>query len=121
MESIVEQFRQRVSARQAGGRSVGRYPNDLRQLALTHLAEVRRRGGRASQAARDLGVDANTLRVWEKRSRSPEVDTNTLLPVEVALPRSDGGASPYVVIGPRDIRVECATAEAVAKLFVALS
>jgi len=121
MESIVEQFRQRASARQAGRRSPGRYPNELRELALSHLAEVRRHGGRASQAARDLGVDANTLRVWEKkRARPAQRGNGTLLPVEVSQPVAEA-AAPYVVVGPGQLRVECATADAVANLFAALS
>jgi DNA-binding transcriptional regulator YiaG len=116
----VEQFRQRASARQTGRRSPGRYPNELRELALSHLAALRRQGGRASQAARDLGVDANTLRVWEKKQARLSKPTSTLLPVEVSQPVSEAVA-PYVVVGPRGMRVECATADAVANLFAALS
>ena len=120
MESIVEQFRQRASVRQAGKRLPGRYPNELRELALSHLANVRRQGGRANQAARDLGVDANTLRGWEKRSRPTKPSSSTLLPVEISQPVADG-AAPYVVVGPHGWRVECASADAVANLFAALS
>lgn len=102
MESIVEQFRQAAPARQAGRRSPGRYPTELRELALSHLANVRRQGGRASQAARDLGVDANTLRVWEKKQPRPARGSNgTLLPVEVSPSATKAVAVPYVVVGPQ--------------------
>ncbi len=121
MQNLAERFRQAVPTRQAGKRSPGRYSNRARELALRYLDEVRGSGGRASQAARDLGVDANTLRLWEKRAE--EIDRpaeGSLLPVEVT---GDGGrgAAPYVVHGPGCAHVDCASASDVAALFRALA
>ncbi len=98
-----------------------RYTNQARDLALRYLEEVRGSGGRASQAARDLGVDANTLRLWEKRAGEIERPVaGSLLPVEVT-GDVGRGAAPYVVHGPGDVHVECASASDVAALFRALA
>ncbi len=121
MVELAEQFRRVVQARSNGKRSPGRYTNQARDLALRYLAEVRGSGGRASQAARDLGVDANTLRLWEKRTRQSERPAiGRLLPVEVT--DDDGrGAAPYAVHGPGGLRVDCGNAADVAALFRALA
>ncbi len=121
MVELAEQFRRVAQARANGKRSPGRYSNRARELALRYLDEVRGSGGRASQAARDLGVDVNTIRLWEKRAG--EVDrpaAGSLLPVEVT---GDGGrgAAPYVVHGPGGAHVDCASASDVATLFRALA
>ena len=118
-----EQFLRVAQARANGKRSPGQYSNRARDLAVRYLAEVRASGGRASQAARDLGVDANTLRLWEKRAKQIQVPTDTgsvLLPVKVT--NFDGqDTPPYVVRGPGGLRVDCSNASDVAELFRALA
>ncbi len=118
MVDLAEQFRRVIQSRSNGKRSPGRYTNRARDLALRYLDEVRRAGGRASQAARDLGVDTNTLRLWEKRAAS--TGGGVLLPVEVTAAGGQG-ATPYVVHGPGDLRVDCSNASDVAALFRALA
>ncbi len=114
MKSRAEEFREAVRER-----SPGRYPNRLREMALEHLASVRLRGKPLSHAARELGVDVNTLRMWEKRSE-PVASANGLLPVEIREPTFESEV-PYVVVASHGVRVECATAESVARLLAVLS
>ena len=52
--------------------------------------------------------------------RPARSDSSKLLPAEVSQPVAEA-AAPYVVVGPGQLRVECATADAVANLFAALS
>ncbi|MEO0811603.1 MAG: transposase [Myxococcota bacterium] len=41
-----------------------RYPDRLKALAISHFDSVIRQGGTQAQAARELGVNANSLRQW---------------------------------------------------------
>jgi transposase-like protein len=126
MQSYAEQFRQAAEARLAGKRSPGRYPNQLRDLALSHLAEVRRDGGKASRAARELDIDANTLRGWEKMSRQRTLHrgaVGALVPVVVNRAHesvTDAGPA-FVVHGPHGLTVDCRAASDVAALVHALA
>jgi len=126
MQTFAEEFRHAAQARLTGKRSPGRYSNRLRHLALSHLAEVRKDGGKASQAARDLGLDPNTLRGWERTSR-PGVPAargvGALVPVVVR----DGPdtvfaqGAPFVVRGFQNVTIECQRAVDVAALLRALA
>lgn len=120
MQNAAEQFREKAAARKDGRRSPGRYPQELRELALRHLAEVLQQGGRATDAARQLGVDANTIRVWEKRARGAVRNGGPLLPVDIA-GAADVTAVFYVVVGPHGLRVDCRSPEAVVALFRAIA
>ncbi len=121
MQDFAEQFRQAAQARSAGRRSPGRYPDQLRDLALSHLSQVRKAGGKANQAARELGIDANTLRGWEKTSGSRDIGRaarGSLVPVVVA-EAYDAPAtrdSAYRIHGPFGLTIECWGASAVAAL-----
>lgn len=121
MQNFAEQFRQAVQARSAGRRSPGRYPEQLRGLALNHLGNVRKVGGKANQAARELGIDANTLRGWEKTSGSRDLGRaarGSLVPVVVTEPHDDPATrgSVYRIHGPFGLTIECWSASAVAAL-----
>ena len=126
MQTFAEQFRQAAEARLAGKRSPGRYPHQLRDLALSHLAQVRKAGGKASRAARELDIDANTLRGWEKTSRQrnpPRGAHGALVPVIVSHPHEnvvDAGVA-FVVRGPCGLTIECRAAPDVAALVRALA
>ena len=123
MPSLAEEFRQSVARRREEKPRPGRYSNRLRELALEHLAAVRSEGGHASRAARELGIDANTLRAWEQAS-AKRVTTSPaqLLPVMTPLlHRLPQPSAPYVIQGPAGLRIDCASADAVAALIRALA
>ncbi len=92
-----------------------RYPADLRQLALEHLAATQSRGGTISDAARDLGVDQNSLRTWRKALTPDSI--GRAMPMQVV---ADIDAPRFVVFGPSDVRIECRDAHSVAELVRAL-
>jgi hypothetical protein len=126
MQTFADQFRLAAEARLAGKRSPGRYPNQLRDLALSHLAEVRKAGGKANQAARELGVDANTLRGWERISRQrnlPRGTVGALMPVVIndAYENVTDTRASFVVRGPHGVVIECRAASDVAALVRALA
>ena len=126
MQSYAEQFREKAQARRTGGGSPGRYPDHLRELALAHLAEVRKAGGMAKQAVGDLGIDASTLRGWENDSRGRSLFGGTsgaLVPVVVSDARHSipANGSAYVIRGPHGLIIECRQASDVAALVRALA
>ncbi|MEO0811563.1 MAG: transposase [Myxococcota bacterium] len=90
-----------------------RYSNRLKALAISHVDSVIGRGGTQAQAARELGVNPNSLRQWRT-----ELRTTTHVSVQPVTVVSDES---YMVFGPGGLRVECRSAEAVARLFSALS
>ena len=89
-----------------------RYPNRLKALAISHVDSVIGRGGTQAQAARELGVNVNSVRQWRAEL---EVTNVSVQPVTVVSDES------YMVFGPGGLRVECRSAAAVARLFSALS
>ena len=126
MQDFAEQFRQAAQTRSAGKRSPGRYPEQLRDLALSHLRQVRKTGGKANQAARELGIDANTLRGWEKMAQSHDLAATargSLMPVVVTDPDDSAITKglAYRIHGPCGLCIECWTASAVAALVRALA
>jgi hypothetical protein len=126
MQDFAEEFRQTAQARLGGRRSPGRYPDQLRDLALSHLSQVRKAGGKANQAARELGIDANTLRGWEKTSGNRDLGQaarGSLVPVVVTEPHDDPATrgSAYRIHGPFGLCIECWSASAVAALVRALA
>ena len=92
--------------------STRRYSNRLKALEISHVDSVTGRGGTQGQAARELGVNPNSLRQWRTEL---EVTNVSVQPVTVISDES------YMVFGPGGLRVECRSAEAVARLFSALS
>jgi len=97
-----------------GGRR--RYTERLKHLALSHADAVKRSGGTLQQAARELGVDSNSVRKWRDELELAEArGASPMQPVTVIADDS------YVVLGPGGLRVECRSAEAVARLFAAFA
>jgi hypothetical protein len=123
MTDNAKHFREAVAERSKGRRGGGRYPRELRDVALQHLRQVRSKGGAAANAARDLGIDANTLRGWEKRRANGSPQTLSVLPVAFATERCEtkAGTAQFVVHAPGGLRIECVNANAAAELVVALS
>lgn len=130
MHNYAEQFRRAARRQLNGKRSPGRYPDALRELALAHLRESRTQGSTASQAARDLGIDANTLRGWDGRARrrGRQQSVGTTQPAVIPVRVRDGdvdeeaaGTGRFVVHGPSGVRVDCQTAADVAELFRVLA
>jgi hypothetical protein len=119
MTDYAKQFRNVVAQRSKGRRGGGRYSRELRELALQHLRRARSKGEPAANAARDLGIDPNTLRGWERRDR-PVASKGTFRPVRVVEHRNPDKVG-YVVFGPASLRVECDDASQVAALFRALA
>jgi hypothetical protein len=119
MTDYAKQFRDVVAERSKGRRGGGRYPRELREVALLHLAAVRKNGRPAANAARDLGIDPNTLRGWEKHGRV-NLDKSGFRSVKVVEPLNHHETG-YVVHGPANLRVECDNASQVAALFRALA
>lgn len=119
MTDYAKRFRDVVTERAKGRRPGGRYPKELRALALEHLRIVRANGGAAANAARDLGIDPNTLRGWERRD-CPDGFRSFFRPVKV-VENDEAGKPGYVVFGPACLRVECDNVEQVAALFRALA
>jgi hypothetical protein len=119
MTDCAKRFRDVVAERSRGRRPGGRYPRELREVALHHLRQVRYSGSAAANAARDLGIDPNTLRGWEKLNGSTK-GRNTLQRVKVVNDRN-GDMPGYLVLGPAGVRVEVHEAENVAALFRALA
>lgn len=118
MTDFATQFRAGAAERAKGRRPGGRYPRALREVALHHLYQVRGKGGAATTAARDLGIDPNTLRGWEKLSRASNPRAE-FRPVKVIDDKAVEAA--YIVVGPAGLRVGCQNAEMVAALFRALA
>ena len=128
MHNYAEQFRRAARRKLNGKRSPGRYPDALRELALAHLRESRKQGGTAGQAARDLGVDANTLRGWDGRARRAkqrymQAQQPAVIPVRVR-DGNDNEEAPsgrFVIHIPAGLRIDCQSAEDVAALLRALA
>ena len=119
MTDYAQQFRDAITARNKGRRPGGRYSRELRHVALQHLHRLRLEGRAATIAARDLGIDPNTLRGWEKRDRVGN-QRSSFRPVEIVDNKRPRGPD-FVVIGPAGLRVECSDASRVAALFRALA
>ena len=106
----VQEFRSEIERLYPNG-ARRRYNGKLRQLAVQHSDTVKRRGGTLQQAARDLGVDSNSVRKW----REHKSDVGSRMD-HITVVADDS----YIVLGPAGLRVECRSAQAVAQLFRAL-
>jgi len=106
----LQKFLRELERLPAGSRR--RYSSRLKSLAISHVDSVIGRGGTQAQAARELGVNVNSVRQWRAEL---EVTNVSVQPVTVVSDES------YMVFGPGGLRVECRSAEAVARLFSALS
>ena len=102
----------------AGSAYKRRYSAKLKALALEHLAAVRAQGGSLVAAARQLGVDGNSLRAWEKETARPVGHAEGKLQAVRVV--ADAQAARFVVFGPAEVRIECEDARAVAELLRAL-
>lgn len=125
MQDLAQKFKRQAAAKRNGA-AYFRYPDELRAMALEHIADVQRRGLTLESAARDLGIDTNTLRSWRRAaaaaaaSKKPRsrAKANGFRNVEIA---KTTGSARYVVLGPSELRIECAEAEDVAALIRALA
>ena len=96
------------------------YPCEAGELRLSHLRQVRKAGGKANHA-RELGIDANTLRGWEKMVQSHDLVSTargSLMPVVVTEPDDSAITKglAYRVHGPCGLCIECWTASAEAAM-----
>ena len=114
----VAHFRREADKRYSGRRHRTRYPQKLKNVALDHLTDVLAGGGHIKEAAKDLGIDANSLRTWRKAADVPPKRTAGVLKRMRVV--SDAAAPRYVVHGPAQLRIECADAQSVADLVRAL-
>ena len=104
-------FRKTVAKRFEGSGPKS-YPVDLRRLAVEYALEAKGRGIDLKSAARNLGIDPNTLRVWQKRDGLQETKSLRRIVVGNGVPKRAG----FVVSTTTGLRCECATAQDAAAL-----
>jgi hypothetical protein len=78
-----EQWKKCLEQRRISG-DVGKYPKALKLQVIGYAESQRRAGFRNAAMARELGIDASTLRWWLKR-HAPKQNffTGRLLPVQL--------------------------------------
>lgn len=100
MEQEVQEFLKQSQQANRGRPPAGRrYPGELRELAVSYLAQYVRGGGTLGSAARNLGVSEYTLRRWQEEAHSDR----RLRRVEVVEKES---AEDIVLVRPEGYRVE---------------
>ena len=88
----VEDFRKQAEGA-AGRGTAKRYGAELREFAIRHSREARKRGNTLGKVARELGVPVQTLSYWLKGAKAVEA---SVVSVKVRgggapTPRAEGG------------------------------
>lgn len=91
-------FREAVAQAGPRGRTTA-YPRALRAKALAYLRGPA--GARYAKAARDLGIDVDTLRRWEKLANERPIAFR-----KVSVVAEPAGSSHVVVHAPGGVRIE---------------
>jgi len=109
-------FRRRSEEIFKGSRHRTRYPTDLKNLALKHLEQSRAKGFKLKDAAKQLDIDANTLRTWIQEAEPSAAPKARLKRVKIveALPA-------YLIRVSGGVEVECRDAHSAAALIKALA
>lgn len=129
MEQLLHQFQTRRAALLAPtGKRPGRYPDELRNIAIAYSKEAQAQGMPHRLAAETLGVDPATLAAWQRQKKakaqsSPALDAPPKLRRVEVVDSSDFSVATggLCVVGPRGLRIEGMSIEQVVVLFERLA
>lgn len=93
------------------------YPEALRAAAIEYQREREREGASVREVAAELGVSDASLARWSRRAQEPPVLFRAIEVVAEPVERRDA----VVVHGPRGLRIEGLSVEALARLIERLS
>jgi transposase len=115
MEQKARQFREEAARHNRGRKGVRRrYPEDLRDLAVSYCSTRQQGGASLNQIARELGINGWSLNRWvrETKKRAGFVKVE----VQPATESMQRVAECCVLLTPEGYRVEGLTAEGVGRL-----
>ena len=115
MEEEARRFREEAARYNRGRKGVSRrYPETLRDLAVSYCSARQQRGGNLSEIARELGINGWSLNRWVRgtKKRAEFVKVEVQAPIDT----NSSCADPCVLVTPEGYRVEGLTVEGVGHL-----
>ena len=119
MEEEARRFREEAARYNRGRKGVSRrYPETLRDLAVSYCSARQQRGGNLSKIARELGINGWSLNRWVRgtKKRAEFVKVEVQSPIDT----NSSCAFPCVLVTPEGYRVEGLTVEGVGHLLLVL-
>jgi len=121
MKQRMKKFRRAVQAQMPSRGRGRRFPVELRSQAVTITEDAVRVGWGEAQVAKELGVNAVTLKRWIERAQEEERFPPALQPVAVVEAAAERRQASVVVHGPSSLRVEGLDLDDLAALWRKLS